>query len=271
MATQQQSFKTTFKNAALLAAFLFFCTVVISMAQTSEPTVTNDDPIVTDFGARQGLQAGLGLILGLPRNEFRDNVTNPGFGIGGHIGYAPNKMPLMFGVEFDYMAYGMETTKVPFNESTTGRVNVDLQTTNSIVSGHLFSRLQPATGLLRPYVDALVGFNYLNTSSSVNDEYSDQSIASSINFQDGAFSYGAGAGVMFKILDGNLGEDQMGETHFGTTLLDFRVRYMKGGEAEYLKRGSIKEDPNDKTKVTYDVYKSRTDMLTFRLGVAISL
>lgn len=263
------AFRISFKSAFFLALAIFSCGIAPVFSQDSP--LKNEDSLQTNSGNNVGVQAGLAFDLGLPRNEFRENITNPGFGIGGHIAVAPHTAPIMYGLEFNYMMYGNENQSVPFNNSSAGRVNVDLQTTNSIVTGHILTRLQPKAGMLRPYIDALAGFNYLSTNSSIKDQRTNEEIAGSINFQDAAFSYGAGVGVMFELSRGEFGDDENGITHFGSTLLDFRIRYMRGGEAEYLREGSIKEDPNDASKVIYDVYKSRTDMLTFQIGIAISL
>jgi hypothetical protein len=259
----------SFKNAFFLALAIFAAGIAPVFAQDEILKTGNSDS--TSELPTVNVQAGLALEVGLPRNEFRENITNPGFGIGGYFAVAPHEAPIAYGLEFNYLMYGHETKSVPFNGSSVGRVNVDLQTTNSIASGHLFLRLQPQKGMLRPYLDMLGGFNYLSTNSTIEDERTQEDIAGSINFQDAAFSYGAGAGVMFELSRGEFGEDEKGVKHFGSTLLDFRVRYMRGGEAEYLREGSIKEDPNDASKVIYDVHKSRTDLLRFQIGVAISL
>jgi hypothetical protein len=48
-------------------------------------------------------------------------------------------------------------------------------------------------------------------------------------------------------------------------LVDFGVRSLKGGEAEYLKEGSITRQNG---KVRYEAFKSETDMVTYHLGVS---
>jgi len=50
--------------------------------------------------------------------------------------------------------------------------------------------------------------------------------------------------------------------------VDFGIRSMKGGEAEYLKEGSITEDANG--NFVYDVQRSTTDLLTWHLGVVFT-
>jgi len=62
---------------------------------------------------------------------------------------------------------------------------------NSIFSSAAAVRLSPVEGPFRPYVEALVGFNYLFTNTSVHDE-GDVSgdIATTTNFDDWAFTWG---------------------------------------------------------------------------------
>lgn len=50
--------------------------------------------------------------------------------------------------------------------------------------------------------------------------------------------------------------------------LNMQGRYILGGHAEYLKPGSITVENG---QVFYDVSSSRTDMLYFQIGVAVSL
>jgi hypothetical protein len=51
------------------------------------------------------------------------------------------------------------------------------------------------------------------------------------------------------------------------TFIDLRVRYIFGGRAEYLTEGSILVDDQE---VTYLVYESRTDLLTFQIGFGMN-
>jgi hypothetical protein len=64
-------------------------------------------------------------------------------------------------------------------------------------------------------------------------------------------------------------EDGDGDDDFDLESLQifFDVRYMRGGEADYLKEGSITVDDG---RVHYDVLHSRTDMVLFRIGVSLA-
>ncbi len=206
-------------------------------------------------------------MLGFPQGEFSDNVDNIGFGLGGFFGVAPSSGPIIVGAEFGFLIYGNESRKEPFS-TTIPDVTVDVETSNNIVLGHLFLRLQSPVGKVRPYVEGLVGFNYLFTRTTIkNESLTDDEIASSTNFDDVTMSYGTGGGVMIRVYDGRNKRRAEGRKQIDGVLIDFRIRYFSGGEAEYLKEGSIRR-PN--SQVEYDVEKSRTDLLTFQLGVVLS-
>jgi hypothetical protein len=49
-------------------------------------------------------------------------------------------------------------------------------------------------------------------------------------------------------------------------LIDLRLRYLAGSQAEYLKEGSIRREAG---RVVYDVRTSKTDLLSVQVGVAV--
>ncbi len=219
--------------------------------------------LLTTAAARaQHLQASANFLLGQPQNEFQDNVENLGFGFGGNFGYHFGASPIMIGAEIQYMIYGSQTRDEPFSE-TIPDVTVEVETSNNILLFHTLMRLQSPQGRVRPYIDGLLGLNYFFTETSVRDEdVFGEPIASSTNQQDAAFSYGAGGGVMFLVHRSEKPRFKLSEI-----LIDFRVRYLFGGEATYLKEGSITVENG---QVAIDALRSRTDLLTYQLGVAFA-
>jgi hypothetical protein len=234
-------------------------------------------------GSEPLIRIGGGLDLGYPQEEFRDNVDNTGVGGGLFIAIGSTDAPLAIGGSVDFMQYGSEERESPWS-TTIPDVFVDVRTTNDLVAAQLFVRLQPPQGFLQPYVEGLIGLNYLSTTTSVADQV-DQSeeIASSKNLSDVAFSYGAGAGVAFRVWKPSDDPDPEGEDEIGDLVEDVAeeddievesvrifldVRYMRGGEADYLKEGSITIDDGS---VHYDVLHSRTDMVIFRIGVSLGI
>ena len=118
-------------------------------------------------------------------------------------------------------------------------------------------RAQPRTGPVRPYVDGLIGLKHLFTRTSVSDLSDGETIASDTNLSDTSFSYGIGGGLQIPLKRGR----------GWRVLLDTNVRYLRGGRAEYLRKGSIREENG---LVTYDIFSSRTDVMAVQVGVMFS-
>ena len=199
------------------------------------------------------------LVLGVPVGEFADNVDNIGFGLNVTGGIGFNTLPFMIGLDFGYMIYGIERRSEPFS-TTIPDVTVDVETTNNIVLGHLVFRVQPQQGTFQPYLEGLFGFKYLFTRTSIKNEFSDEQIASSTNFDDFASSYGAGAGIVFQIFQNE--NQQTGRRT--TILLHGGARYLLGSTAEYLEKGSIERNNGE---LVFNVTRSRTDLIVPMLGV----
>jgi hypothetical protein len=203
-------------------------------------------------------QASVDLTLGVPTGEFGDNIDHPGFGLdlSGGIGLGP--APIQIGLAGTFLIYGIESRSEPFS-TTIPDVRVDVETTNSIVMGHLYLRIQPTEGVVQPYAEGLFGFKYLFTSTSIKNRGSGEEVASSTNFDDIAASYGFGGGLDFRVYNG-VREDGGRKV----VLVHLGARYLLGGNAEYLKRGSIRRENGE---VTYGVSRSRTDLIQPQLGV----
>ncbi len=234
--------------------------------------------------------------LGFPQEGFRDNVDNDGYGGGFYImGWVPGT-PIVGRLSSDIMQYGSENRTAPWS-TTIPDIFVDVSTSNNLAAGHLFLRLQPTRGFIQPYVEGLVGFHYLWTTTSVRDQGSDsEEIASTKHLSDFTFSYGVGAGLMFRVWGPSEDSDPFTLTDLANTgssndepeevgeedeeaddgddgklesvgiFLD--VRYIQGGEADYLREGSIEIDGG---KVSYDVRHSRTDIVIVRIGISIGV
>ncbi|HHM24021.1 MAG TPA: hypothetical protein ENJ23_03175 [Bacteroidetes bacterium] len=215
----------------------------------------------------QRVEGGLHLMLGNPQGEFRQNVDNMGFGLSGFLALGPKNGFALFGGEFGFLVYGTETRKEPFS-TTIPDVTVDVTTTNNLAMGHLLARLQIPTGPVQPYVDGLVGFHYLYTQTTIKNEHQEEEIATSTNFSDFTYSYGGAGGIKILIYHRQKEEKPPVEKRSSVrnVFVDFRVRYLAGGEADYLKKGSIRRENG---KVAFDVKHSRTDLMTFQLGITV--
>lgn len=205
------------------------------------------------------------LVVVVPQGSFADRLDDVGFGLSGTFIHHIGGSHVGIGVEGTFVTYGHERIRERFGSGALGRVDVDVVTTNNIALGHLVLRLQPPSGTLRPYADVLAGLAYLFTESRIEDvdRNDDRDIASSTNFDDAAFSYGLGGGVMARVYEGRSSSDgRPFEVFVGA-----RLRYLFGGEAKYLREGDIEADADGDPIFRYT--ESRTDVLLPQLGLTI--
>ena len=205
--------------------------------------------------------AGGNLMLGFPQGEFKDNIDRLGFGLSGEVLFfnPSERLPFGFGLNVGYMNYGSESRQEPFS-LTIPDVIVDVDRSNNLVNFHLLFQIAPPAGDVRPYGELLFGGAYLFTETSINSRGTEE-VASNTNFDDFAWNYGVGGGVLI-----NIYSPEQPEENFYALFLDLKVRYLFGTEAEYLKEGSVTIENGT---AYYDVSKSKTNLLTAQLGVMV--
>ena len=200
--------------------------------------------------------AGINFTLAFPQGEFKDNINRLGY--GGSLQFLifnPSPvMPASLGLNVGYINYGSESRRSAFSNPIPD-VTVDVDRTNNLVNFHLLFQIISPTGSVRPYVEGLFGGSYIFTETSIKSR-GDEEVASSTNFDDFAWNYGAGGGIMILL------SDEIEEIN--SLFLDLKVRYLFGSEAEYLKEGSVVVDNGN---VIYNVSKSKTDLITVNIGV----
>ena len=201
----------------------------------------------------QKFQFGLDFTTVIPTGDFSKNVTNNGYGMGGQFLVGLGRIPLLVGIDAAFANYGSDEHIESISE-TIPELEVKVRTNNNITMTHLLLRAQPRSGSVRPYADALLGFKYLFTDTTIFNESNDEELTSSKNLSDWVHSYGFGAGV--QVLLGRAGS--------GDISIDGKVRYLRGGRAEYLREGSVRRENG---LVFFDVLSSRTDVVTVQIGV----
>ncbi|MFC1552185.1 hypothetical protein ACFL6P_06410 [Candidatus Latescibacterota bacterium] len=215
-----------------------------------------------DIFSNDIFNAGLSFDIVTPQNDFKDNLDRNGYGGSGYALVQPNPLvPVKFGLELGFANYGNESRREPFSH-TIPDVTVNVKRNNNMFLGHLLLRGQKEFGNVSPYIDGLFGLTYLWTTTTIEGDENIEPIASSQNIDDIVLSYGFGGGVMLKVWSGTIPEMDTGSVY-----IDLKVRYLSGGEAEYLKEGAIAMGDNG--KVTYDITESRTDMMLYQIGVSV--
>jgi hypothetical protein len=206
-------------------------------------------------------QAGVHFALGMPQGEFQTNVDRAGFGGSGFFVYRFKGSPFSAGVSLSVLVYGSET-RAELLSFSIPEVQVDVTTRNYVLTSHFIFRVQPQEGGFRPYGEVLAGFHYLWTETGIYDQgWSNESIASSVDLNDLAWSFGAGCGVMMKVYETR----KEGKRNPFALFVDLGARYLKGGKAEYLCGRSICQG-ND--RLIHDYGMSSTDLITARLGLS---
>jgi hypothetical protein len=207
-----------------------------------------------------GQSGGLNFTLAFPDGEFKDQLKKTGLGLSveGLI-LGPNEYsPFGIGANFSFLNYGNESRRAPWSY-TIPDVTVDVDRSYNIMQFHLLFRIAPTMNVVRPYVDLLFGGSYLFTETKVISTNKGEEVTSSTNFDDWAWSYGFGGGIMFKVYENP-------DENLGKIYVDLKVRMLKGSTAEYLKEGSVEVNPST-GRVTYYTSRSKTDLITANLGV----
>jgi hypothetical protein len=194
------------------------------------------------------------LLVAQPKGEFATELDTEGFGanVAGLFRLDREGILSVRG-DLGGMQYGSETLRAPY-WPITGRVALDVETTNSIFWGSIGPQISVPVGPIQPYMNAAIGFMDLVTKTSVRGSDSQYEYASTNNSDDVTSAWIFGGGIYVP-----LGNDKQWKLHAG-------ARYFYGGEATYLKEGDIQDNPDG--SVTLFPRHSKTDQVTWQLGVS---
>lgn len=201
---------------------------------------------------------GVRLNAGLPQGEWSDRIDTEAFGAAVQCFYAPDSSPVAVGFDLGWSNYGSESREEAFAPHIP-EVTVDVETWNNFAQGFFVLRGQIPRGPIQVYGDALVGFNYLYTESKVTDDRGGDDIASTTNQEDTAFAYGLGGGALVPVWQRTNGARGIQQVS-----IDLGARYIWGGQAEYLKEGSLHRENG---RVSFETIESRTNLTQVHLGV----
>lgn len=194
------------------------------------------------------------LLVSQPKGEFGTELDTEGFGanVGGLFRLDKEGI---FSIRADIggMQYGSETLHAPFLPLT-GRVSLDVTTSNNVFWGSIGPQITVPVGPVQPYINAAIGFMDFNTSTSVGGSDSEYEFASTTNSDDATSAYIFGGGLYVPI-----GRDKTWKIHAG-------ARYFYGGEATYLKEGAIQDNADG--SITLFPTRSKTDQVTWQAGVS---
>ncbi|WP_338793140.1 hypothetical protein [Bernardetia sp. MNP-M8] len=201
------------------------------------------------------VQFNLRLQTGFPLEEFAQNNESVAFGIGGMllVPLTEDESVVSLGLDAGYMIYGMQSEDYIDNNG----FDYTLNTNNNIFESFAMVRFKPrwVDSFIYPYADGLLGGRYIYTRTTEEEDGED---INSFIEQDGfSFAYGGAGGVLVSLSE--------------EIKLDIRAVYTQGSKAKYLTKNSIYPDPLFPDEFIYDVKKTRTDMLSFQVGITFFL
>ena len=194
-----------------------------------------------------------GFAVGVPVGAFGDNV-GPSFGGAIDFSVGLGQTPVSVGAALDYLRYGTETRHIALFPAVP-EVFSDVDTTNNIFRAHALVRVQPRTGRVRPYAEGLMGFGYAYTSTSA--KLGIDAGASTTHLGDFAPSVGVGGG--FTVLLASSPGREAGVS------LSVGLRYLTGGDVNYLTKGAIHRDEYG---ATFEPARSPMSMVSTQIGMA---
>jgi len=225
------------------------------------------------------IYGNMSFAVAVPQGEFSDNVTNNGYGVDVDGGWYVFNGPIALGLTIIGAQYGRLTRNIPYSYFSSA-VTITETTQSGILVLNPYVRPTMRLGDFNFYTKLFGGYQILSTETKIqnddqiinsNNENDDapEYIARSTIATDGAFNYGFGLGLRFRLFRGRKQPDG---SISSPTLINLELKWSKGGEAEYLnagKEGSIEfSDPADgPVTTTFYPEKSKTDLFTISIGI----
>lgn len=199
---------------------------------------------------------GADVLYAAPVGEFADNVSS-GWGVGGHVRFPfGHAGTVSLRLDLGFLNYGNETIRICITQPC--RVTGDLSTSNNIFLGGIGPEVGIGSDAVRLYANASIGLAYFATTSSVKGENDiGDPFASSTNYDDVTFAWTAGPGLQLRMWRGE----------GASVFLDLFSRYHGNGEARYLRKGDILDQPTGPSIPS--PRQSDTNFWTIGLGVSV--
>ena len=242
--TQKKSENRRKKVGALAVA-----AVALTASLATPAAATAQNPITRIGG--EGFVWGH---LAAPLGEFDNHVgLGAGLGMGGLVFLGPQRHAALR-AEGSFVIYGSERVRTPLSP-TVPFVDVEVETTNSIMSLGLGPQIYLLDGPLRPYVFGTVGLSFFVTSTSVHSELSEEPFATTTNHSDLSMTLTGGGGMSVMLYRGDV-----------TFSLDLSAVYNRNGLTEYMTQGGLRQLRGGNWVA--DPVVSDANLVTYRIGLS---
>lgn len=232
-----------FEAVPVLTAFVF-----VLAQELQSQVVSNSASLPSHFSV------GGNVVMSQPKGEFASNVGR-GYGLD-LTGLLKLDYRGFVSVRADAgrVQYGRERKDASFL-GITGRIALNLETTNSIAWGGVGPQIMIPEGPFRPYANAAIAYTSFSTTSTLSDPSGQFQPISNENGHDGSHAWIFGSGF---------------QVPFGTGgAFNFGGRYYYGGRATYLNKGDITDNPDG--TITLHPHRSKTDLVLWQLGVSFEI
>jgi hypothetical protein len=246
-------------RTSLLVALALLALPAAALAQNRP-----DDDVVVELERPVRGLAGGHLYYARAVGDFSDYIDH-GWGGDLHATLFLDDAGIL-GLRFDasYLNYGRERVNDVCALPTNCRVLVDVITTNNMAFFGAGPQLMAPSGPIRPYLTGQVGWTFIWTNSSIedndrNDDFDGEHTFDTDNASDNTFSYGGMAGILIPL----------GMADASPVSLDIGARYLRNGRVRYLREGDIVD--NVSGPPTLNLQRSRADLMTVYVGVSVGL
>ncbi|MEP6904628.1 MAG: hypothetical protein ABI875_01015 [Gemmatimonadales bacterium] len=201
---------------------------------------------------------GGGLLLSQPKGDLANNIDN-GFGADFYGLFKVDRDGVLsLRVDLGGAQYGSETLPAAYVFGP--RTGFEVQTSNSIYWAGIGPQIMAPAGPVRPYGNVSIGVMDFTTRSSVRGtgNLQGETFASTENQSDATRTWIFGGGLYIP-LTGSM----------SLMSIDIGARYFTGGEASYLRKGAIRDNPDGTIDITPS--HSKTDQVTWHLGLSYTI
>jgi hypothetical protein len=199
--------------------------------------------------------AGVAADVGRPTGAFRQQVPHA-TGATGHLRLRLDPAGrFSLRLEGGYLNYGHESQRTCLANTPACRIAVNVTTANGILSGAIGPELSLPLGPVRAFAHGLVGASRFATFSGLGGGLLPDFVAADEHFGDGGVVWGAGAGLSAPVSR--------------SVSVDVGASFQGHGRRDYLIKGGVTDNPDG--TLDFDVKRSRTNLLSFRIGVTTAL
>ena len=107
---------------------------------------------------------GLNFMVISPESGFKENVDRLGYGLAGKFAAKLGDSPFHGGLTLGVATYGSSSYK---DYLITPLVPVEVKTSNNLLFSELLLQARTSMGAIQPYVEGMLGFNYLWTETKI--------------------------------------------------------------------------------------------------------